>query len=1169
MAAATLKLIMKLWLLSCLLFGTTLSATFADETNALAASICEDPSSAEFILKSIKIGPSDYVLKIRTCSYLQKLNQKKRERICNRIPKSKINVCNIPVARDGCPFTCGSTDCNSAIPIQKPNMIPSLIPSTIPSKKPMKLATNPPSLHPTLTESFASKSPNPTARPSHLPTTTIPTKPPSSEPTPIPSDSPSIAPSVPSTISPECITEVSSMNVPEFSSFDSYISGKPCTFDNQGLSCDFKKDGGIFLNDYASACSGQSGTTLLLDVDTSNCGDCVQPKATHLSLPMCMGMSCSTITYAQFQKSLLESNCENPGCSSVTISVYSLGPISPTTAPPTIHKTLLPTAVPSISPFPTSSPSSLPSLSPTINGCETKRISITHICNIPDLDPKSGDSEMDIKIFVQDDLYWPQNVVNDCDYGSYSKACKIPDGLITNKCFQLKNSIELLYRSKPTADMLKITIYDEDTFLDDSFDISIPTDDWFDRQQCEERSFDVPSTKNLAHFVMTVRSEPKYPTMAPTRYTTEVPTLSNIPTSIPTRFPSVSPSEAGCRRKRLTITHICNLPDLDDVFLDSTMEIKVLVQNKIYWPQNAEEDCDTGIYAEACEISDYKLMQACYPLKNSIELVFNSKPPTELFQITIYDVDMGTDERIDIYIPTADWYDRQHCGLNTFDVQSKTSTAHIKMSVFSEETFPTPKPSERPSNFPSSSQSPTNRCGLDFDLLPVGLQASSNALEEVSASLASFATLGEGSGRRLLWKALSSLTMSFKKSYIGRSMLQEGPISSLADFCTIAGALSSGLDFFGLGVGAWKDEPDPMSQYFEKILDKLDVIENKLDNIEERIEEGFNQLTNIIYFQDAKNILDDLLHVQLAGLRSDYRFYLLNSGTSVAASYEQIFRTSCQMEHSPFDIFAGLYGHSCRECDKFNNQRFTYLLDTFVDIAIDEFAEPKDRILWFRQAFSTIIIGAMVETIYLHSVCLYTDNADSCPLDNLARSQILEEMGEALVEVGGALSNAEERLKCRRKLVKITHICDLPDMDPAILQDNDMDIQVEIDDEIYWPQDSSICGGTFHGNFVNSCVIPDELLMNKCFKLSKSQQWAYDEPKELEITIRDVDVGTDETIRFKADSSIWHDPMVCDEFSFELVDNDRFYVDGLYKGHFYTQVKVTVESALIEEKWNI
>merc|ERR1712157_111862 len=251
-----------------------------------------------------------------------------------------------------------------------------------------------------------------------------------------------------------------------------------------------------------------------------------------------------------------------------------------------------------------------------------------------------------------------------------------------------------------------------------------------------------------------------------------------------------------------------------------------------------------------------------------------------------------------------------------------------------------------------------------------------------------------------------------------------------------------------------------------------------------------------------------------------------------------------------------------------NGQRFNYLLDVFVNLANNQFDEPQDRILWFRQTFSTVIIGAMVETIYLHSVCLYSSNPNSCPLDNQARSDILEEMGEALEEVGDALSDAEERLKCQRKTLKITHICDLPDMDPPIFQDEDMDILIEIDDVKYWPHDPSVCD-VYDGSFDGSCVIPDELLMNKCFELKESQKVSYDEPKDLEITIRDVDVGTDETIRFKAQSSIWHDDMVCQEFSFTLTDDGKFFVDGLDKGYYGTDVKATVQSALIDDPWNI
>merc|ERR1712150_153676 len=166
---------------------------------------------------------------------------------------------------------------------------------------------------------------------------------------------------------------------------------------------------------------------------------------------------------------------------------------------------------------------------------------------------------------------------------------------------------------------------------------------------------------------------------------------------------------------------------------------------------------------------------------------------------------------------------------------------------------------------------------------------------------------------------------------------------------------------------------------------------------------------------------------------------------------------------------------------------------------------------------------------------------------------------------GAALSDAEELVKCRRKKVEIYQICDLPDMDPAIISDNDMDIRIEVNDEIHWPGDSKNCpSGSFSDGGGWGCAIADDLLINRCYELPNPQKTTIDQPKELEIKIIDVDIFFDETITFRADPSVWYDSMVCDEFQFELVYTKP--INGVY---YNSKVKVIVTSEVLEENWNI
>lgn len=104
---------------------------------------------------------------------------------------------------------------------------------------------------------------------------------------------------------------------------------------------------------------------------------------------------------------------------------------------------------------------------------------------------------------------------------------------------------------------------------------------------------------------------------------------------------SIVSTESVCPTKTIQITHICNLPDLDDDFLgrDTTMDIKVLVQDELYWPRNTSLDCleTYGSYDGSCVIPDTSLM-GCFALSNSVQIEFNETfAPPEQLKITIYD----------------------------------------------------------------------------------------------------------------------------------------------------------------------------------------------------------------------------------------------------------------------------------------------------------------------------------------------------------------------------------------------------------------------------------------------------------------------------------------------------------------------------------------------------
>lgn len=137
---------------------------------------------------------------------------------------------------------------------------------------------------------------------------------------------------------------------------------------------------------------------------------------------------------------------------------------------------------------------------PTIRGdpeCAMKRVRITAICGLPDLDDDAfgNDKAMELKVLLNDQPYWPQRPERDCleGYGaSGGDACIVPDSTLS-QCFALQNSIEVAFTEETVDEAVKITIYDKDFFADDILDILAPTIDWFRPNKCEKTTHEFTS----------------------------------------------------------------------------------------------------------------------------------------------------------------------------------------------------------------------------------------------------------------------------------------------------------------------------------------------------------------------------------------------------------------------------------------------------------------------------------------------------------------------------------------------------------------------------------------------------------------------------------------------------------------------------------------------------
>jgi len=482
--------------------------------------------------------------------------------------------------------------------------------------------------------------------------------------------------------------------------------------------------------------------------------------------------------------------------------------------------------------------------------------------------------------------------------------------------------------------------------------------------------------------------------------------FSVSPTSAPT---SEGPEE--CKKKRIKITEICDVSDLDDDIFgdDKTMEIKILVNDQHYWPKQVETDCleEYGYeYGQsekksACKIPDSSL-RGCFPLRNSIELPFGLDGAyiEDEIKVTIYDVDFFSDDLIDVFVPKHEWYHPNLCEKREFEFRTKNGadgTARIKMVVDFGEV--------------------ENPCGIQEDALISGLNDAAAELKKMQVALLEYVSQREPPERRnLIFGALVSgfrVLASGARSFVGlftRSRGASNALSTVADMTQIGGLLVS---LFGGDDNDSSNNNNQVNQaLFDKVFDRFDQIDTQLDNIQVQIKDGFAAIKLVIQEEFAEQELDDWITFRLGiKLRGDYSGYMDRDHTALSRiRYEETFRDTCSGDYSPYNVFQVLYSHACLDCRRFSGKAQQYFLDTYVDLAKANFDNPMDRVLWFRRSFGTVIIGALTEAIYFYSVCLYR-TFDECQVVDPVWDSRLEELGYALEEVVDSLGEAETRLE--------------------------------------------------------------------------------------------------------------------------------------------------------------
>jgi len=487
-------------------------------------------------------------------------------------------------------------------------------------------------------------------------------------------------------------------------------------------------------------------------------------------------------------------------------------------------------------------------------------------------------------------------------------------------------------------------------------------------------------------------------------------------------LPSPAPTAAGdeeCRRKRIKITEICNASGLDD----ELVELKVLVNDQPYWPKQVESDCLEGYGSDGrdtCVVPNSSLA-GCFRLSNSIELPFGSDDTTsrsieEQIKITIIDEDFFWDDIIEIFVAKSEWYRPNLCEKKEleFAEHSYEGSAKIKMVVDFGEV--------------------ENPCGVAEDALLSGLTDAATALEKVQLGLLEYARGIDEPKRRLQQRqvaaqrrqlifpllatgfrfmagAVATGGRSFVKLFTRQNRVGNA-LSTTADMAEIGTFLLSFLGGDGDG-GSSSSNSNMQVASADELFERFDQIESKLDDITVQIRDGFEEVKLVIEREFAEQELDKwinfYLEVNLRGSYSDYTDKLNTASSRVRN--EGRFRRTCNGDFSPLNIFQVLYSYSCLECERFSGKSQQYFLDTYVNLANANFDSQTDRVLWFRRSFGRVIIGALAEAIYFHSVCLYrSKDDDECEGVDPVRDARLEEMGYALEEIVESLGEAESRI---------------------------------------------------------------------------------------------------------------------------------------------------------------
>ena len=216
-----------------------------------------------------------------------------------------------------------------------------------------------------------------------------------------------------------------------------------------------------------------------------------------------------------------------------------------------------------------------------------------------------------------------------------------------------------------------------------------------------------------------------------------------------------------------------------------------------------------------------------------------------------------------------------------------------------------------------------------------------------------------------------------------------------------------------------------------EILNELGQINNRLDEIEELLIEGFATVVNEIILNDARGVLQEKLELLSDMEISFKRFTAAGQSEGARELREREFRDACNVQGDrPYQLFRTLYGHACKDCDALDGggRDLNAFIEVFKTAAIKPaLGDLKDGER-FRKSFSSIMLSLLSRAIIMHTVCLPAIDVDLC--DDPFWLQELKQMAFGLEEVALNLVETEEELMENARLeldincrLKLTRMC--------------------------------------------------------------------------------------------------------------------------------------------------